>query len=385
MVSAALPPRHGSSVLLWVVFFLFSGTAAAGEITLLEPAESGIIYARNPSYYAVVEATDRSDADRMVITSGATPIKPLAVRSGGGRHYVHFQLPLSPGANLFTITPGNKKISLDYKPMRTVLTVNFDVPGVYMFHRHGTMRKECRQCHEAENVPKKFAGKPLPFGMNSVVCYSCHRRIFEDTAWHHSPAESLLCETCHPQDAKAGRFFVSKGKDASLCYRCHVEKERVWSKMKHVHQPVGFGVCSMCHNPHGDANRYQLWADGKVDLCISCHVDKEQYVTKEVEGMTTHGIINGGGCVACHDPHGTDNPYMLYRPVNELCVGCHNKLEGVVKGHPVGGHPVAGPKNPLQPDKEFNCASCHNPHGSVYQYLLVGDLLGGHVCSRCHN
>lgn len=368
-----------------VLFFFKAGVVTAGEIKLLTPEATNIVYARVPSYYAIVEVGDKNAADQLRVKAGSTSIPPLAVRFGGARFYAHFQLPLTPGNNVFALSPGNKQFTIDYKPMRTVLNVNFDVPGVYMFHRAGTMQPECRQCHEVEKLPKKFSNKPLPFGMNSAICYSCHRRIFEDTAWHHSPAESLLCETCHPQDAKAGRFFVSKGKDAALCYRCHVEKERVWNKMAYVHQPVGFGVCSMCHNPHGDANRFQLWADGKKELCISCHVDKEKYVTNEVEGMTVHGIINGSGCVACHDPHASENPYMLYKPVNELCTGCHNGLAGVVKGHPVGGHPVAGPTNPLQPDKEFNCASCHNPHGSVYQYLLVGDLLGGHVCSKCHN
>ena len=31
-----------------------------------------------------------------------------------------------------------------------------------------------------------------------------------------------------------------------------------------------------------------------------------------------------------------------------------------------------------------DCSTCHNPHGSDYKFLLIGDILGGQVCSQCH-
>ncbi|WP_083817708.1 cytochrome c3 family protein [Thermodesulfatator indicus] len=29
--------------------------------------------------------------------------------------------------------------------------------------------------------------------------------------------------------------------------------------------------------------------------------------------------------------------------------------------------------------------SCHNPHGSAYNHLLIGDVVGGKICIKCHN
>ena len=366
-------------------FLFFHSSLYAGEIKVLTPEEDCVIYARTPSSHLVARVSEKSDISTMQLHSRSGEIEPLFVKEKGKGFFVHYRLPLVPGKNNFKLSPGNKKITINYKPMRTLLSVNFDAPGVYLYHRTETMHAECRHCHEVSAVPEDFYVVPSPYGHNSPTCYTCHKAIFEETSWQHSPAANLLCETCHQRDPKHGRISVTIGKDAELCYRCHLVKGKAWGKMAHVHQPVGFGVCSICHNPHGDSNRYQLWADGKAELCVSCHVDKEILLENNPDGITGHGIIKGGGCLACHDPHATENPFMLHKPVNELCTGCHNSLAGVTKGHPVGGHPVKGPRNPLAPERDFNCASCHNPHGSKYQYLLVGDILGGHVCSRCHN
>jgi len=381
--------RKQSAVSLFYLLGVFSLTAAspgvAEGVTLLTPESACIVFARTPSYHFVVEVDGKEELKELRLQAKSENIVPLATRKKNDIYYVHYRVPLIPGENKFLLSPGSKQIVIDYKPLRTLLNANLNAAGVYLYHRTETMHQECRQCHEVESVPDDFFVKPTPYGQNSPLCYTCHKAIFEETKWQHSPAANLLCETCHQQEKDVGRISVSIGKDASLCYHCHLVKGKAWGDMAHIHQPVGFGVCSICHNPHGDAYRFQLWADGRAELCVSCHVDKEDLLKKDTKGVNVHGIIRGGGCVACHDPHASENNYMLYKPVNELCTGCHNDLAGVTKGHPVGGHPLQGPKNPLDPKKEFNCASCHNPHGSKFQYLLVGDLLGGLVCSKCHH
>ena len=144
------------------------------------------------------------------------------------------------------------------------------------------------------------------------------------------------------------------------------------------------GGCTLCHSPHGSKHRYQLWAEGSLDLCVVCHDDKQDLLDKKNPVRYVHGIIFGKGCIACHDPHATDEEFMLHKPINELCVSCHPGLAIVSQSHPVAGHPVAGPKDPLQPGRKFSCTSCHEPHGSAHQYLLIETKLGGRLCRVCH-
>jgi len=53
-------------------------------------------------------------------------------------------------------------------------------------------------------------------------------------------------------------------------------------------------------------------------MCVSCHEDKQGPFIYE------HPATRVGGCVACHQPHGSANPKMLRRPLVHLqCLECH--------------------------------------------------------------
>jgi predicted CXXCH cytochrome family protein len=75
---------------------------------------------------------------------------------------------------------------------------------------------------------------------------------------------------------------------------------------------------------------------------------------------------------------------MLKKPINELCSGCHPEVTLKSKGHPVANHPVAAPRELLRPGRKLTCASCHDPHGSNNQLMLIESLLGGRLCRGCH-
>src|SRR6266496_1582790 len=48
------------------------------------------------------------------------------------------------------------------------------------------------------------------------------------------------------------------------------------------------------------------------------------------------------------------------------------------------GHVVGGLLDPRRPDREFSCASCHNPHGSDHVKLFyIGDG-PMEMCDGCH-
>lgn len=129
------------------------------------------------------------------------------------------------------------------------------------------------------------------------------------------------------------------------------------------------------------------------EQCTDCHSQLEKPVKHEGALM---------GCDSCHAPHGTTTrfPYRLLMKTNDLCFQCHDEakllrggfpLYGVPSnGHPLASHPVSGPKDPLYPNREFSCVSCHNPHSSdmekLFRYRYKGDKnpYQGNVCAVCH-
>jgi predicted CXXCH cytochrome family protein len=346
---------------------------------VLVPKYPATIYARLPSTHLVVRQQAGENVTRTRIRKDDLLFAPQGVwKSKSGEYYLHFRLPLDPGKNELELIPSGQKIRIKYKPLRSLINVNLNAKNVFLFHRDELLPSACMECH-------KKKAKPITGGISDLsqpLCMECHKNVI-DNNWKHSPAATLQCATCHQAGNDPNKITIPVGKVESSCFQCHVNKA-AWLKMAHIHGPVGTGDCTVCHNPHADQNESQLWAEGKAEICVACHTDKKELLAEDSSIYYIHGIIKGGGCVACHSPHATENRFQLYKPINELCVGCHTSFKGVVKGHPVGGHPVQGVKDPRRPERTFSCTSCHNPHGSDYKFLLIGDILGGQVCSQCH-
>jgi predicted CXXCH cytochrome family protein len=306
-------------------------------------------------------------------------LEPRGIRQHQGNDYLHFRLPLKPGLNVFTILPANQRLELRYQPLVANVTAGSLGKDAYLFHRSDELPKSCGACHDLHKTA------PIePLGLEGQEsCAVCHRNILEKAKKKHSSTANNLCLTCHQLSVKPWRIGFPGSNIEETCLACHTGK-RDWRSRKYVHGPLKVGGCTLCHNPHGDENRHQLWADGAAALCVACHSDKEDLMQKERRPVFVHGIIHGPGCVACHDPHATNHQFMLHKPVNELCVSCHPGLAGITRGHPVGGHPVAGPDERRRKGRELSCVSCHDPHGTPHPDLLFETYLGGQFCRKCH-
>lgn len=365
-----------------LMFFIeLSGTARAGEITILAPPQDAIIFARDSATNLIVRLTDRDDIRRLRLETRGEVLEPFGTWQKEGAYFLHYRLSLKEGRNTFELNPWKKKVTLMYRPLRTLLNVDLSAPSVYLFHRHETVPAECVQCHD-KGVYVDAGTHRTPYGFASRICYSCHKTMVLGSVWKHGPAADWLCLSCHQGTREADQIVILTGKVESLCFRCHV-RGRVWRDMAHVHGPVSVGDCTVCHNPHGDRYPFALWADGQGPLCVACHTDKKRLL-EATGSFFLHGILKGCGCGACHDPHAEMNRFQLYEPINRLCTGCHIGLEKLKKDHPVVGHPVEGPKDPRRKDRPFTCTSCHNPHASIYKHLLIGEALGDKMCTLCH-
>lgn len=365
----------------------------AGAYSVLTPVAGGetLIQARRSFTTLVVQSDDRDELSRLQVykTTGSKEIrkalKPVGVWEHQTQSFVHYRLELQSGLNTFILKPGEKKLKIRYRPVRTLTSVNFEDPQAYLFHRQKVVPATCAACH-TETLPEGSgftSGRKVKSSEFSPLCFSCHRSLIAEEKWRHGPAANVACLSCHDRDGEKTRITIPFRRRGELCFDCHVNIPGLMKK-KYLHGPFKFGDCTVCHDPHGNAYKFLLWADGRADLCVECHSDKKKSLKKSL-GFFSHGIIEGNGCIACHDPHAGGNPFQLYKPVNELCVSCHVNQQGLERGHPVGNHPLKGVENPLHRGKEFSCASCHNPHGSKYRYLLIGDPLGGRVCGKCHH
>ena len=118
----------------------------------------------------------------------------------------------------------------------------------------------------------------------------------------------------------------------------------------------------MCHNPHS-SDEPKLLARPVKELCRPCHSNKLNF-------KYMHGPTAAGDCIACHTPHESDNKYLVLNTTSDLCFACHVDIQAEMKKKTVHGAVLGG------------CTSCHNPHGSSHKRLLSAE--GKDLCFQCH-
>lgn len=376
---------------LFIVLSAQPSSVFAFEVLAPPLGEKNVVHARRSVSHLVVKASGPEEAARLKVGRVANregdieAITRLGSWNRDGAVYLHYALKLKKGKNIYAVNPGEKELVIQYQPMRTLLRLDPDDPNVYLFHRNEVVPGACSSCHD-EKLPADAGLDVTMLSKNadfSPVCYSCHRGMTAENKWLHGPAAAVACLTCHRKGNDSNKITTLVGRVDDVCFSCHINK-RQWTRDTYIHGPAATGDCTVCHDPHGADFPFMLWADPKIDICIACHTDKKGIKTKK-QGYYEHGIIEGSGCSACHSPHASNYRFQLPNTINKTCVSCHISLQGVEKGHPVGNHPLSGVDDPRRKGRELACSGCHNPHGSRYQHLLIGSLLGGHVCSKCHN
>ncbi|MCK4839095.1 MAG: hypothetical protein KAS94_09840 [Desulfobulbaceae bacterium] len=377
-------------MMLFCVIIGGAGIGYAGEISVLAPsaAESKLL-SRNRIVNIIVKVTEARDLDLLVLRAVKDDrvYDPVGRYQKNGVYYVHYSVSLRKGSNRLVLDPIKRPINIKFTPLSSLLNLDLDQPNIYLFHRNEVIPADCQGCHTAK-LPTgvEVAGIGYDgYGRYSSECYSCHQAKVTGSEWKHSPSASLLCRSCHREDLAQTKVGVPSGKVETVCFSCHINNSK-WTAMGHIHGPVGTGDCTICHDPHGSNSEFQLWTDGKAKLCVVCHEDKKKYASRGVkQKLKVHGILSARGCVVCHSPHASEYRFQLLAEINDLCVSCHVDLQGLENGHPIQRHPIKGVDDPRRPGVSMSCTSCHNPHGSDYAYLLIGDNRGGLVCAKCHS
>jgi predicted CXXCH cytochrome family protein len=240
------------------------------------------------------------------------------------------------------------------------LVINFKVDG-----QNAAVKNKCLECH-GKLTEKKIIHKPV-----IDECDKCHKSNGKE----------------HPKDDVEG--FALTLEVPQLCYSCHEEKSIL---KEQVHAPVKEGDCLSCHVVHSSNNEHLLSAV-VPGLCYSCHNDLKK--TIETAAVGHQAVKEGKYCLNCHSPHSSSEKKMLVLAEPDACYSCHNKTIKVGERNIADIKSMIEKSKYVHGAIENNgCSACHNPHASENKFLLTKSFPSGNyspaqkqnyeLCMDCH-
>jgi DmsE family decaheme c-type cytochrome len=244
----------------------------------------------------------------------------------------------------------------------------------------------CTDCHggdrrhweeDPDQYPMKSPAK-LNARDEAQVCVKCHQTSHQQNMAERNihMTSDINCSACHSVHQSKTPVLLQAA-ESELCARCHRDVEGAFAKP--YRHPVNEGIvkCSECHMTL-DETRRELSLNG-TNMCMKCHAEFQGPFPFEHQATVDYSTEEGG-CVSCHEPHGSYLPRMLKQPYEaphfQLCTQCH----AVPPGHnsnPNHGTAWAG----------MACSECHTDiHGSYSNPLFLSESLVNQGCftASCH-
>lgn len=177
-------------------------------------------------------------------------------------------------------------------------------------------------------------------------CGSCHVTGLDTQTWGFTEF-GVGCEGCHgpaaahAEDPENVKPFV--GDDVQVCGACH---SRGTSPDGHPFPATYRPGDQLSDHFTLTTDSAVIWPDG------SAKANHQQYT--EWQLGSKKALAEGNSCVMCHAVHSRGaTEGQLKTPTNELCVGCHNKQQALVRHTPFHERAMQS--------KEFACVDCHMP------------------------
>lgn len=240
----------------------------------------------------------------------------------------------------------------------------------------------CVSCHGGAEVhiedpsPENIVNPAaVPQAEQLEICSQCHQphTAIQNVGFDPHAGQSLNCTACH--SVHSGPTSLLLDDKTEFCGTCHAASANDFKRRSNHPLSDGAVTCISCHDFTGEGQ--MDFAHGRTATCYTCHPAQSGPYLYEHEAASSF-TTEGGGCGACHMPHGSPNERLLNQSGNTLCRQCH----GVPAGH-LTTHEGIG--------AQFDCMDCHSEvHGSYENQGLLDPYLGSKIGSGpgscwCHN
>lgn len=223
----------------------------------------------------------------------------------------------------------------------------------------------CLDCHDGHDAtlsrtPHKLSSKALDGLEAKVTCTDCHAG---DPRHYEEDPETYPMGNPDSLSADAAAF---------VCSTCHQNSHQQNMEEKNVHL-VNDVSCMSCHQIHGSSDA-GLLQDAQFDLCVSCHAGVEGAFAQPYRHPVSDGIIQ---CSECHQTLDETARELSLNGTN-VCMECHTEFQGPF--------PYEHQATVDYSTHEGGCLNCHEHHGSALPRMIRQPYEPPHyqLCTQCH-
>ncbi|MFQ5868932.1 MAG: cytochrome c3 family protein [Candidatus Zixiibacteriota bacterium] len=198
-------------------------------------------------------------------------------------------------------SPANKVVEVSCVSCHVDYTVHLDEP-------------------ESDNVTNPAGVEPLEA---LDICSGCHFGESESDFAHAGKhfKEGVNCSGCHKIHNPYGPSSLAEKDVNRTCFACHIRLEHSFAGLSSHPVKSGAMTCIDCHDYFKDLGEPFTTFD-KNSACYKCHTEMDGPFLYEHEASRDFGLEDGG-CLNCHDPHGSAFVNLLKEPASQLCRQCH--------------------------------------------------------------
>jgi predicted CXXCH cytochrome family protein len=213
---------------------------------------------------------------------------------------------------------------MSYKPSWSKSTMIFGGTAIW-----GLLLVGCVMVDRTVVAPPTVAGATYVGSKKCVECHEDQTKHFDGSthsriALKDAKGSDIGCEACHGAGSahvKAGgsvSTIVNPKKSPESCFQCHLDKRGQFS-LPNAHPVLAGQVsCVDCHNVH-EGDAIQGSATAIETMNETC---AKCHTAQAGPFVFEHGAVKEG-CVSCHNPHGSVNQKMLVSRDVNLCLSCH--------------------------------------------------------------